>query len=177
MPPARDGQIAAPAAEASVAGRPIELVFMLELISPTIRLRRSWLASCEEWGLGVHQDGAGLHPDDDVDTPAGFSSWVERLLQEADTSIPAREGRVHATYWWVAQGGTYLGAISLRHELNDFLLRAGGHIGYGIRPSARGRGVATWALRSARCPGHPHWAWRKYWLPAMTRTWPRPRSS
>ncbi len=121
---------------------------MLELISPTIRLRRSWLASCEEWGRGVHQDGAGLHPDDDVDTPAGFSSWVERLLHEADTSIPAREGRVHATYWWVAQGGTYLGAISLRHELNDFLLRAGGHIGYGIRPSARGRGVATWALRS-----------------------------
>jgi Acetyltransferase (GNAT) domain len=28
------------------------------------------------------------------------------------------------------------------------LLRAGGHIGYGIRPSARGRGLATWALRS-----------------------------
>jgi hypothetical protein len=46
---------------------------MLELISPTIRLRRSWLASCEEWA-GVHQDGAGLHPDDDVDTPAGFSA-------------------------------------------------------------------------------------------------------
>jgi predicted acetyltransferase len=27
--------------------------------------------------------------------------------------------------------------------------RVGGHIGYGIRPSARGRGLATWALRSA----------------------------
>jgi predicted acetyltransferase len=36
----------------------------------------------------------------------------------------------------------------VRHELNEFLLRAGGHIGYGIRPSARGRGLATWALRS-----------------------------
>lgn len=24
--------------------------------------------------------------------------------------------------------------------------RAGGHIGYGVRPSARGRGLATWAL-------------------------------
>jgi len=44
--------------------------------------------------------------------------------------------------------GTYLGAITLRHGLNDFLLRAGGHIGYGLRPSARGRGLATWALRS-----------------------------
>jgi predicted acetyltransferase len=28
------------------------------------------------------------------------------------------------------------------------LLRAGGHIGYGIRPSVRGRGLATWALPS-----------------------------
>ncbi|WP_257028221.1 GNAT family N-acetyltransferase [Micromonospora purpureochromogenes] len=36
--------------------------------------------------------------------------------------------------------------IALRHELNDFLLRVGGHVGYGIRPSARRRGLATWAL-------------------------------
>jgi predicted acetyltransferase len=40
----------------------------------------------------------------------------------------------------------HLGAISLRLTLNDFLLRAGGHIGYGVRPSARRRGLATWAL-------------------------------
>jgi predicted acetyltransferase len=39
-----------------------------------------------------------------------------------------------------------LGAISLRHTLTDFLLRAGGHVGYGIRPAARRRGLATWAL-------------------------------
>lgn len=53
---------------------------------------------------------------------------------------------MHATYWWIADGQTYLGAISLRHALNDLLLNAGGHIGYGVRPSARRRGVATWAL-------------------------------
>jgi predicted acetyltransferase len=119
-----------------------------ELISPSVRLRESWLASRDEWGLGAHQDGAGLHPDDDVDSAAGFAQWVGRLLREADTSVPREEGRVHATYWWIVEDDTYLGAISLRHELNDFLVRAGGHIGYGIRPSARGRGVATWALRS-----------------------------
>jgi predicted acetyltransferase len=43
----------------------------------------------------------------------------------------------------ITEDGTYLGAITLRHELNDFLLRAGGHIGYGIRPSAHDRGLAT----------------------------------
>lgn len=121
---------------------------MPELLEPTTRLRESWLASRDEWGRGVHQDGAGLRADDDVDTPAGFAAWVARLLREADTSIPVAAGRVHATYWWIVDHDTYLGAISLRHALNDFLLRAGGHVGYGIRPSARGRGLAAWALRS-----------------------------
>lgn len=125
-----------------------------ELISPTARLRDSWLASRDEWGRDVHQDGAALRADDDVDSPAGFARWVARLAGQADTSRPAGESRVHASYWWITEGGTYLGAITLRHELNDVLLRAGGHIGYGIRPSARGRGLATWALRSvlARAP-------------------------
>ncbi len=33
----------------------------------------------------------------------------------------------------------------LRPFTNDHVLRTG-HIGYGVRPSARGRGRATWAL-------------------------------
>jgi len=122
---------------------------MLYLIAPTTRLHDSWLASRDEWGRGVNQDGAGLGADDDVDTPEGFSAWVQALRQESDTSIPAKEGRVHADYWWIVEDDTYLGAISLRHTLNDFLLQAGGHIGYGVRPTARRRGLATGALRAA----------------------------
>ena len=114
-----------------------------ELIAPTTRLYASWHEARDEWGRGVHQDGSGLRDTDDVDTAAGFAAWVERLRGEADG---AGEGRVPATYWWIVDGDRYLGAITLRHELTDFLLRAGGHIGYGIRPSARGRGLATWAL-------------------------------
>jgi predicted acetyltransferase len=121
---------------------------MPELIAPTVRLRESWLASRGEWGRGVHQDGAGLQAGDDVDSAAGFAAWVSRLLREAAAPGPVSEGRVPASYWWITEENTYLGAITLRHELNDFLLRAGGHIGYGIRPSARGHGLATWALQS-----------------------------
>lgn len=119
---------------------------MPELIPPTTALHDSWLDARDEWGRGVHQDGSGLHPEDEVDTAAGFAAWVGRLLAEADTSVPLRPGRVHASYFWVAEAGTYLGAITLRHSLSEFLLRAGGHIGYSIRPSARRRGLATWAL-------------------------------
>ena len=97
-------------------------------------------------GRGVHQDGSGLYSTDDVDTVEGFAAWVERLRRQADESIPVEADRVHATYWWIVEQDVDLGAISLRHRLNEFLLRAGGHIGYGVRPSARGRGLATWAL-------------------------------
>lgn len=39
--------------------------------------------------------------------------------------------------------GRILGAINLRYGLNDYLRQYGGHIGYGIRPSERGKGYAT----------------------------------
>lgn len=121
---------------------------MAELIYPTVRLRDSWLAARDEWGSGIVQPGAGLHPADDVDSVEGFSVWIRRLTDEGNTAVAPSEGRVHADYWWIVEETTYLGAITLRHGLNDFLLRAGGHIGYGLRPSARGQGLAAWALRS-----------------------------
>ena len=41
------------------------------------------------------------------------------------------------------------GAIDIRHGLNDVLLNFGGHIGYGIVPSERGKGYAKEQLRLA----------------------------
>lgn len=40
-----------------------------------------------------------------------------------------------------------LGAVNIRHSLNDYLLRFGGHIGDGIRPSERRKGYATEMIR------------------------------
>ncbi|MFJ9823126.1 GNAT family N-acetyltransferase [Streptomyces sp. NPDC101160] len=121
---------------------------MPELITPTARLHTSWLEARAEWAPGAHQDGAGLWlaPDADLADPGAFADWVTLLRAQSDHSKPVPDGRVHATQWWIVEGDTYLGAIDLRHELNDFLLRAGGHIGYSVRPSARRRGLATWAL-------------------------------
>lgn len=119
---------------------------MPELIAPTARLQAAWLEAQAEWGPGVHEDGSGLLPTDDVDTPAGFAAWVERLAGES--------GR--CTYLWIIEDDQVLGGIALRHEGNDFVPWAG-HVGYGIRPSLRRRGLATWALgrmvREARILG------------------------
>jgi predicted acetyltransferase len=117
-----------------------------DLTAPTPRLHAPWLAARDEWGLRVHQDGSGLAPGQEVDDPAAFAAWCAALVRQSDPTVPPPPERVHATYWWITQDDEVLGAISLRHELNDFLMRAGGHIGYGVRPSARRRGLATWAL-------------------------------
>lgn len=37
----------------------------------------------------------------------------------------------------------FVGAVNIRHYLNDFLLLNGGHIGDGVRPSERRKGIAS----------------------------------
>lgn len=37
----------------------------------------------------------------------------------------------------------FVGAVNIRHYLNEALLKASGHIGDGIRPSERGKGYGT----------------------------------
>jgi predicted acetyltransferase len=113
---------------------------MLALVEPAMRLRSSWLDAHHEWGPGQHEDGFGIHPTDDVESAAGFTEWLARLASEAD----------RCTYWWIverdtAPGDTVLGGIALRYGPVAGA-HPGGHIGYGVRPSARRRGVAGWAL-------------------------------
>ncbi|MFE2727840.1 GNAT family N-acetyltransferase [Kitasatospora sp. NPDC059327] len=115
---------------------------MPELIAPTARLHTAWTEAHEEWGPGVHEDGFGLLPSDEVGSPVGFALWVARLADAAD---PAEAGGAGCRYRWIVEDGRVLGGIALRHGPDDFVPEFG-HIGYGIRPSARRRGLAGWAL-------------------------------
>ena len=118
---------------------------MPELIAPTMRLHAEWLEAHQEWGPGAHEDGFGLRPSDDVGSRTGFAAWVRQLLDRSDPAKATAVGRVPCTFRWIVEDSQVLGGIALRHELTEHLLRLG-HIGYGVRPSARGRGLATWAL-------------------------------
>ncbi|MES2789202.1 MAG: GNAT family N-acetyltransferase [Planctomycetota bacterium] len=75
-----------------------------------------------------------------------FSAFLTRLAGCAQgVGIPS--GFVsHSTYWLVSDGEV-VGVSNLRHALTDALRHEGGSIGYGIRPSARGRGFAKEILR------------------------------
>ncbi len=93
-------------------------------------------------GPGLHEDGFGVAEEDDLDSPFGFATWVNdriRLTHPAGTPCPDER---HGSPRWIVGDGQVLGGIALRHRFDDDI----GHIGYGIRPSARRRGLASWAL-------------------------------
>lgn len=78
-----------------------------------------------------------------------YSELLIRWKSEA-SSKAYKKGLVPATlYFLIDESGKIYGSIHFRHELNDNLIKRGGHIGYGVRPSERKRGIATKMLSLA----------------------------
>ena len=69
-----------------------------------------------------------------------FESYAANLeiTEERDGLVP------DSTFFCLDRDrNIFVGAVNIRHRLNDALLKDGGHIGDGVRPSERRKGVAT----------------------------------
>jgi predicted acetyltransferase len=94
---------------------------------------------------------------------------TETGIASARDSVAKSHLPLMTLLWWV-DGHEYLGRISLWHKLFGGI-EDSGHVGYDIRPSARGRGHAT-AMLGPRCPNCGGWGLTQRRCPPMPTTSP-----
>lgn len=115
----------------------------LNLEQPTPATKHAFLDFTEDWD----RHGEEITPYGFRLLGRNYEEWLrDAVLQE--TQVPAHF--VTASCYCLTDGsGRMLGAIQIRHRLNEALLKSGGHIGYGVRPSERQKGYAETMLSLA----------------------------
>ncbi len=118
----------------------------LTLERPNAKFKGSYLSGLNEFDSKKEKSAwIYLGDDEPLDTPSrDFVAYVNTLLSTETHALPTF---VTNTAYWAIYDNEVVGRISLRHELNDFLAKIGGHIGYIVRPSYRKFGVATEILK------------------------------
>jgi predicted acetyltransferase len=112
------------------------------LVQPTLEMKEAFLAYEEEWR---HNDEK-MVPYSARLLGHEYEEWLRNI---SDKEI-YHEGFVPShTYFFMDEQHNIIGAINIRHYLNDYLLSYGGHIGYGIRPTQRKKGYAVQMLSMA----------------------------
>lgn len=93
------------------------------------------LEMLHEIGPGENGFGNGAH---NLDRSA-WPNYLALLANQA-AGVGLAPRHVPQTTYWLRRGGYPVATSKLRHTLNDALLVYGGHVGYCVRPSERGKG-------------------------------------
>lgn len=111
----------------------------VRLIAPTIKLKEDFCALAEEFAA----EGDNRYRD----AISNFDGFIQLCSDEAAgrNLVPDRVPTSQNVL--CGNDRRILACSRLRHTLNTFLEEFGGHIGYDVRPSERGRGYGTQILK------------------------------
>ena len=90
-----------------------------------------------------------LHGSAGLDKIDNFEEWYRLILQNSSEHTVMQDLVPASTFIAVDENDEIVGMIDIRHRLNDFLFKQGGHIGYSVRKSQRRKGYATKMLSMA----------------------------
>lgn len=94
----------------------------------------------------VNEDGIMVAPaPKDIDEST-YSTWLQSK-EDMAKGINLPEGFIPCTTYWVILDDKIIGLANIKHYLNDFLRKKGGHIGLSIAKDYRGKGLG---LRAAK---------------------------
>jgi len=125
------------------------------LAEPETRYRKAALAMVQDF----HRFGEDRYPRLRDLGALAFGIYV-RELKDAARGIGLRPGWVpYTTLWMITpEASLVYGTVQLRHWLTASLEKEGGHIGYAITPSQRGKGYGTKQLALALDEVHKRYA-------------------
>ncbi len=114
----------------------------VELIKLTHEYKEQLIDMLEEWKNDIIVNHTDISP---------YKIWVndfhdfDYYINNLDTKEDNENGWVPDTTLFCLDKdrNILIGAVNIRHYLNDALLKTGGHIGDGVRPSERRKGYAT----------------------------------
>lgn len=89
-----------------------------------------------------------IHGSAGLDVIENLDTWLAKNRRNR-FAVSVEEGFVSAKTFLAYDGTELVGMIDIRESLNDFLMHAGGHIGYSVRPSKRRQGYALDMLDKA----------------------------
>ncbi len=121
----------------------------MELVLPSTEYEKSFRQAVEEFRHGKgNKETVEQSLVKRYDESASFFAFVEKFFGETKGKF-LPEGYVANTTFWLVEGDNYIGSVNIRHTLTPHLLEVGGHIGYTIRPSERGKGYGNMILELA----------------------------
>ncbi|MGX7348821.1 GNAT family N-acetyltransferase [Dolosicoccus paucivorans] len=115
------------------------------------RPRQKHLKALEALKQEFIQDGSSMDGSMNLKETEDIHQWLKEVkAMESKKTCP--KNLVPHTLLLCIDKSTneIIGSIQVRHELNDFLSRFGGHIGYSVRPTQRQKGYATKMLEAIK---------------------------